>query len=77
MKEIAGSIVGWSLVVLTLLWIVTTIVHIHRHIGLGTTRGIYWLLAVIVGSLFGVVLYRFFRDQTESICESLFKNLSA
>lgn len=74
MNETVVQIIGWSIMILALLWIISTIIHIHRHIGLGTTRGISWLLAVIVGSLFGVVLYRFFRDQTESLYQRLFED---
>ena len=73
MNPVIGHIIGWSLVAVVLWLIVMTAVHIHNHIGISTTRGFLWLLVVIVGNLFGVVLYRFFREQAENICESLFQ----
>jgi hypothetical protein len=69
---ILGHIIGWGLVAVTLWLMVTTIVRIHRDIGLATTRGFLWLLAVLVGNLFGVILYRLFRKQVEYLCESVF-----
>jgi hypothetical protein len=74
MISIMGHITGWGLVAVTLWLMVITIVHIHKDIGLSTTRGFLWLLAVLVGTLLGVVLYRFFRKQTEYLCESVFGN---
>lgn len=76
MNPVIGHIIGWSLVVVTLWLIVTTVVHAHKHVGISTVRGFLWLLAVIVGSLFGVVLYRFFREQVEYACETLFEKWS-
>ena len=73
MNPVIGHILGWSLVIMTLWLIGTTVIHIHKHIGISTTRGFLWLLFVIVGSLFGVVLYRFFRERVEYVCETLFE----
>jgi hypothetical protein len=73
MMQTFGMIIGWSLVAFAIIAILATIIDIHKNLGILSTRGFYWLLAVIVGSLFGVVLYRFFRPQVEDFCETMFK----
>ena len=68
-----GHLIGWTMIVVTVLIIITTVVHIHKNIGIGTTRGFLWFLAVIIGSLFGVILYRFFRQPIEDTLETMFE----
>jgi phosphate/sulfate permease len=77
MNPIVGNIIGWGLVAAVVWFMITTVIQIHRDLGLLSTRGFLWLLAVLVGSLFGVILYRFFRDSVEYICETLFERWSA
>ena len=77
MNSVIGHIIGWTLIAVTLWLIVATVIHIQRHVGISTTRGFLWLMAVVVGSLFGVVLYRFFRKQVEHAFEKLFERWSA
>ncbi|HSU52515.1 MAG TPA: hypothetical protein VLT36_00490 [Candidatus Dormibacteraeota bacterium] len=71
-----GYIIGWSLVAAVVWFMITTIIRIHREIGLTSTRGFLWLLAVLVGNLLGVILYRFLRGPVENVCETLFETLS-
>jgi hypothetical protein len=73
---IIGYIIGWSLFAAVVWLMITTVIRIHREIGLSSTRGFLWLLAVLVGSLFGVILYRFFRGPVEYACETLFERWS-
>jgi len=77
MNSVIGHIIGWTLVAVTLWLMVTTVIHIQKHVGISTTRGFLWFLAVVVGSLIGVVLYRFFREQVEYVFETLFERWSA
>jgi hypothetical protein len=73
MKEpLIGYIIGWSLVAAVVWFMTTTIIRIHRDLGLSSTRGFFWLLAVLVGNLLGVILYRFFREPVENLCDLLF-----
>jgi hypothetical protein len=51
---------------------ISTLRAIYRDIGFTSTRGFLWALAVIFGTLFGVILYRFFRGHVESLCATLF-----
>lgn len=56
------------LISLIVVWLViSSLVSIHRHFGLTSTRGLLWSLGVVVGSLFGVILYRYFRKPTEDL----------
>jgi hypothetical protein len=77
MNPVIGNIIGWGLVAAVVWFMITTVIRIHRDLGLLSTRGFLWLLAVLVGNLFGVILYRFFRESVEYICETLFERWSA
>jgi hypothetical protein len=66
-----GYVVGWGFVAAAAWLMITTIIRIHREIGLSTTRGFLWLLAVLVGNLLGVILYRFFRASVEYVCDTM------
>ncbi len=70
-----GQVIGWGLVAVTVWLMVTTVIRIHREIGLSSTRGFLWLLAVLVGNLLGVILYRFFREPVEYVCDTLCEKL--
>jgi F0F1-type ATP synthase assembly protein I len=73
MKEpLIGYIIGWGLVAVVIWFMIATIIRIHREVGLSSTCGFLWLLAVLVGNLLGVLLYRFFREPTEYLCDTLF-----
>ena len=77
MKEpVIGYIIGWGLIGAVAWFMITTIIRIHREVGLSSTRGFFWLLAVVVGDLLGVILYRFFRGPVEYLCETLFGSWS-
>ena len=67
MNEDIGLVIGWGVVGIAITIIVFTIVDIHKNLGIGTPRGIFWLLIVLVGSLFGVILYWFFRQRVEGL----------
>ena len=67
--DIILKCVGLGLAAITLVLIVYALVDIHRKIGFSTTRGLLWACAVIVGSLFGVVLYRYFREPSGKFLE--------
>lgn len=73
--QILGHVIGWALVAVTLWFVVSTLVRIHRELGFMSTRGFLWALAVVAGSFIGVILYRRFRAETEYVCESLFGSL--
>jgi hypothetical protein len=66
-----GYVIGWGFVAAGVWLMVTTIIRIHREIGLSTTRGFLWLLAVLVGNLLGVILYRFFGESVEYVCDTM------
>ena len=76
-EPVIGYVIGWSSVAAVVWFMITTVIRIHREVGVSSTRGFLWLLAVLVGSLFGVILYRFFREPVEYICESLFERWSS
>jgi hypothetical protein len=71
--EILGPILGWTLVALTLWAILATLVKIQKDVGLLSPTGLPWMVVVIVGSLFGVVLYRWFREPIEEKARKLFR----
>ncbi len=53
---------------LIVVWLViSSLVSIHRHFGLTSTRGLLWSFGVVVCSLFGVILHRYFRKPTEEL----------
>ena len=72
-ETIIGYVIGWSLVAVVVWLMIMTVIRIHRDISLSSTRGFLWLLAVLVGNLLGVILYRFFRRPVEYVCENLFE----
>jgi hypothetical protein len=72
MSETVGNLVGWTFLAAVAWLMVTTLRAIHRDLGFVCTRGFLWALAVVVGNLFGVILYRFFREPVENICATLF-----
>ena len=59
MPHMIGLIIAWTLICLTIWAIVAAIIDIHKKIGLCSNCGFFWMLAVIAGSLLGVILYRF------------------
>ena len=67
MLQIVGPAIGCSLVAASIGIMVYTIRDIGRSIGWDQPRAYSWLAAVIVGLLFGVILYWFFRGWTESL----------
>ena len=75
-ETIIGYVIGWSLVAAVAWLMITTVIRIHREINLSSTRGFLWLLAVLIGNLLGVILYRFFREPVEYVCETLFERWS-
>jgi hypothetical protein len=68
-----NHLIGWSIIAVVVSIIITNVVHIHKNIGITSTRGFFWFLAVIFGSLFGVILYRYFREPIENLLEALFR----
>lgn len=73
MSDIIGNIVGWTFAAAVVWVMVSTLRAIHRDLGFVCMRGFLWAVAVVVGSLFGVILYRFFRAPVENICATLFQ----
>lgn len=71
--ETFGLVLGWILVALTICVIATTLLKIHRDVGLLSPAGLPWAAVVIVGSLFGVVLYRWFRYPIERATQRLLR----
>ena len=71
--EILGPILGWTMLALALLAIVTTLVKIQKDVGLISATGFPWMFVVIIGSLFGVVLYRWFREPIEDMTRKLLR----
>ncbi len=71
--EILGPILGWTLVMLALWAIVATLLKIQKEVGLFSPTGLPWMLVVIVGSVFGVVLYRWFREPIEEKTKKFFR----
>jgi hypothetical protein len=76
-EPVIGYVIGWSFVAAVVWFMITTVIRIHREVGLSCTRGFLWFLAVLVGNLLGVILYRFFREPVEYICKSLFERWSS
>ena len=66
-----GHVAGWSLVFFVAWMMIITVAHIKRDLGLLSPRGFSWFLAILVGNLLGVVLYKFFRLPVERACEAL------
>ncbi len=73
MLFIIDNVIVWGLAAATVFFMATSIAHVHEHISLSTTRGFFWLLAILVGNLLGVILYRLFRGQVENLCETMFE----
>ena len=61
--------VGFALAAVAIVIIIFTLVDVHRKIGLSTNRGFFWACVVACGSLFGVLLYWYFRQPTENLVE--------
>ena len=65
------TIVGYVICGLVVLAVIHTLVDIHRKFGISSPRGGLWALAVIVGNLFGIILYRFFRQPVENLVQTM------
>jgi hypothetical protein len=69
-----GQIIGWALVALTLWAIIATLLKIKSDVGLLSPTGMPWAIVVIVGSLFGVILYRWFREPVEQATRRILRS---
>ena len=71
MNETVGHIVGWSAVGITIVIIVFTIADINKNRDLSPPNRTSWVLFVLVGNLFGVIMYWFFRDKYEEFIRNM------
>lgn len=65
--------IGIILSMLVVWAMIAALVSIHRSFGLFSTRGFGWGVVVVLGSLFGVILYRFFRQPIEGLVDTMFQ----
>jgi len=73
MNEAIGYFIGWTLVAAVLWSMLVTLHAIYRELGFVCLQGFLWALAVVIGNLFGVVLFRYFRLPVERVCATLFE----
>lgn len=64
---------GIILSMLVIWAIIAALVSIHRSFGLLSTRGFGWGVVVVLGSLFGLILYRFCRQPIEGLVDTMFQ----
>jgi hypothetical protein len=72
--DILNCAFGWGLGAVVLWLMITTMLRIHKDLGISTVRGGLWALTVIAGNLLGVLLYRYFRAQIENMVETMFES---
>jgi hypothetical protein len=73
--ETLNQISGWLCLGLLLWAVISTLIKIHKEIGLLSNAGFMWGLAVVIGNLFGVFLFRFLRNPCENLFRRLFNNI--
>lgn len=58
----------------TILWfMVTALLRIQHEIGITSSWGWFWTFVVVLGNLFGILLFYRFREQTEFFVSTLFE----
>ncbi|MAS93907.1 MAG: hypothetical protein CMO55_12000 [Verrucomicrobiales bacterium] len=72
-SNIWNYVTGGATVVISLCFVIAGLIRIHREIGITSSWGWFWVFVVVVGNVFGFVLFVYFRDKTEGFVSSLFE----